>query len=110
MNVLRSGTTEDKLIFVSLLVTFSGILLGAALREPGSYGFTAILVILILIAGTYTTRSSRLTWLLIFGATAGILELWADWIHVASLGSLVYTDYFGFKLLESPSYMPIDGV
>jgi hypothetical protein len=100
-------TTEDKLILVSFLVTFSGILLGAILRGPGSYGFTAILVILILLAGTYTTRSSRLAWLLVFGATAGVLELWADWIHVASLGSLVYTDYFGFKLLESPSYMPI---
>ena len=89
------------------MVTFSGILLGAILREPKSYGFTAIVVIVILIAGTYIIRSPRLSWLLVFGATAGVLELWADWIHVASLHSLVYTDYFGFKLLESPAYMPI---
>ena len=107
MKFLRSITAEDKLILISLLVTFGGIILGAILREPRLYGITAIIVILIIIAGTYLTRSPRLSWLLLFGATAGVLELWADWIHVASLKSLVYTDYFGFKLLESPSYMPV---
>lgn len=107
MKFLRSITAEDKLVIISILITFGGIILGAILREPRSYGFTTILVIVILIVGTYTTRSPRLSWLLVFGATAGVLELWADWIHVASLHSLVYTDYFGFKLLESPSYMPI---
>jgi hypothetical protein len=107
MKHLRSLPAEDKLIAVSLLVTFSGILLGAILREPRAYGVTAITVIVILIAGMYSLKSQRLAWLLVFGATAGVLELWADWIHVVSLHSLVYTDYFGFKLLESPSYMPI---
>jgi Domain of unknown function (DUF6989) len=107
MKSLPSITAEDKLIMASLLCTFGGIILGALLREPRAYGITAILVILILIVGTYLTRSPRLSWLLVFGFTAGVLELWADWIHVASLHSLVYTDYFGLKLLESPSYMPI---
>lgn len=107
MKFSRSITAEDKLILISLLVTFGGIILGAILREPRLYGITAIIVILTIIAGTYLTRSPRLSWLLLFGVTAGVLELWADWIHVASLKSLVYTDYFGFKLLESPSYMPI---
>ena len=107
MKFLPSITAEDKLILTSLLLTFGGITIGAALREPRSYGITAILVILLLIAGTSIIKSPQLSWLLVFGITAGILELWSDWIHVASLHSLVYTDYFGFKLLESPSYMPI---
>ena len=42
-----------------------------------------------------------------FGLVAGVLELWADWVHVVYFHSLVYTDYFGFHLLASPSYMPI---
>lgn len=107
MKVLRSFTVEDKLILASLILTFGGIILGAILREPKLYGITSIVVILIIIVGTYLLRSPRLSWLLVFGLTAGVLELWSDWIHVASLHSLVYTDYFGFKLLESPSYMPI---
>jgi hypothetical protein len=36
-----------------------------------------------------------------------VLELWAGWVHVEHLVSLVYTDYFGFRLLSSPSYMPV---
>lgn len=107
MKFLRLLTSEDKLIIASLFFTFGGILLGAILREPRLLGITAIIVILIIIVGTYVTKSSRLSWLLVFGLTAGVLELWSDWINVASLHSLVYTDYFGFKLLESPSYMPI---
>ena len=107
MKILRLMTAEDRLIFVSLLLTFGGILLGAILSEPRLFGITAIIIIIILIAGTYLTRSPRLSWLLVFGLTAGVLELWSDWVHVASLGSLVYTDYFGFKLLESPAYMPV---
>jgi hypothetical protein len=107
MKSLQSFTAEDKLIILSLLITFGGIILGAILRDPRSYGITAIVVIIIIMVGTYRLRSPRLSWLLVFGLTAGVLELWSDWIHVASLHSLVYTDYFGFKLLESPSYMPI---
>jgi hypothetical protein len=44
---------------------------------------------------------------LLFGAVGGVLELWADWVHVTALHSLVYDNYFGFKLFESPSYMPV---
>jgi len=51
--------------------------------------------------------SPRLAWLLLFGLVAGVLELWSDWVHVAYFGSLVYTNYFGFKLLASPLYMPV---
>lgn len=107
MKFLRTLTAEDKLIIVSLVLTFGGIILGAIAGAPGMFGITSMIVITILIAGTYITRSPQLSWLLVFGLTAGVLELWADWVHVASLHSLVYTDYFGFKLLESPSYMPI---
>jgi hypothetical protein len=32
----------------------------------------------------------------------GVLELWADWVDVVYFHSLVYTDYFGFKLLGLP--------
>jgi hypothetical protein len=107
MKFLRSLTAEDKLILASLMLTFGGILLGAMLARPGLFGMTAILVILMLVTGTFIIKSPRLSWLLVFGLTAGILELWADWIHVAALHTLVYTNYFGFKLLESPSYMPV---
>ena len=107
MKFLRSINAEDRLIIVSLMLTFGGIILGAILSEPRLFGITSIIVILTIIAGTYLNRSPRLSWLLVFGITAGVLELWSDWINVASLHSLVYTDYFGFKLLESPAYMPI---
>jgi hypothetical protein len=45
--------------------------------------------------------------LLVFGLVAGVLELWADRVHVVYFHSVLYTDYFGLKLLASPSYMPI---
>jgi hypothetical protein len=40
---------------------------------------------------------------------AGVLDLSTkhDWVHVVYFHSLVYTDYFGFRLLASPSYMPV---
>jgi hypothetical protein len=107
MKLLRSLNSEDRLIIGSLLLTLAGIILGALLAEPRLYGITALAVIGVLIMGYYLTRSPRLAWLLLFGLIAGILELWSDWVHVAQIGSLVYTDYFGFRLLESPAYMPI---
>ncbi len=91
MKTIRSLTAEDQLIIASMLLTFGGIILGAILRQPGLYGITSILVITVMIVGTYIIRSPRLSWLLVFGLTAGVLELWADWIHVASLHTLVYT-------------------
>ena len=100
-------TQEDRLIALSMLLTVAGILLGALLREPNAFGLTALIVITLLIIGWAVSRSVRLGWLLIFGCVAGILELWADWVHVVHFGSLVYTDYFGFRILASPSYMPV---
>ena len=99
--------TEDKLIAGSLLLTMVGVGIAAAMREPRVYGVTTLTVIAVLLVGIIKTRSPRLAWLLPFGLVAGILELWSDWLHVAQIHSLVYTDYFGFQLLESPSYMPI---
>ena len=107
MKLLQALNSEDRLVVASLLLTLGGIILGALLAEPRLYGITTLLVMGVLIAGWYVTRSPRLAWLLLFGLVAGAFELWSDWVHVAQLGSLVYTDYFGFKLLESPSYMPV---
>ena len=109
MKFLRSITAEDKLILTSLMLTFGGIILGAVLREPRMYGFTAIIVILVLIVGTYIIKSSRLSWLLVFGMTAGVLELWSDWIHVASLHSLVYTDTLALNCWNRHPICRLDG-
>jgi len=84
-----------------------GVILGALLAEPRSLGVTALVVISILIIGWHMTQNLRLAWLLLFGLVAGVLEFWADWVHVRYFGSLVYTDYFGWQLLASPVYMPI---
>jgi hypothetical protein len=90
-----------------MVLTLGGSTLGAWLAEPGYFGITALVIISLLITGWRVTQSPCLAWLLLFGLVAGVLELWADWLHVTYLGSLVYTDYFGFRLLASPSYMPI---
>jgi hypothetical protein len=86
-------SSEDRLIGLSIVITFSGIMLAALLGNPGIIGTTAVVVILLLLIGWLRGRSDRLAWLLIDGLIAGILELWADWVHVTQLGSLVYTDY-----------------
>lgn len=98
---------EDRLIIISMVITIAGVMLGAVLEEPRIFGINAFLVIGLLIAAWRVTDSPRLGWLLVFGAVAGVLELWSDWLHVEHFGSLVYTDYFGFRLLASPSYMPV---
>ena len=100
-------TADDRLIAASMLLALGGIALGAVLVEPRLFGVTALLVLGLLLAGWRATRSPRLGWLLLFGLVVGVLELWADWVHVAHFGSLVYTDHFGFRLLASPSYMPV---
>ena len=105
--MLGALNSEDRVILGSLVLSFGGILFAAELASPRLIGITAFAVVGVLIAGWYVTRGSRLAWLLLFGVVAGVLELWADWIHVTYFGSLVYTDYFGFQLLASPSYMPI---
>jgi hypothetical protein len=105
MKFLHFLNLEDRLVIGSMVLTMSGIILGAILAEPRLYGITTLVVISLLIGGWYTTRSTRLCWLLLFGLVAGVLELWSDWLHVERLSTLVYTDYFGFRILASPSYM-----
>jgi hypothetical protein len=100
-------STEDRWIAGSMVVTLGGIVAGASRHEPRLFGITALCVIGLLLLGWKITRSPRLGWLLPFGLVAGILELWADWVHVVYFQSLVYIDYFGFRLLASPSYMPL---
>ncbi len=100
-------STADRVVAVSMVFTLGGVVLGAALGNPTVFGFNALLVIGILLVGWYMTRDRRLGWLLVFGVVVGIAELWADWLHVTYLHSLTYVDYFGFKVLASPSYMPI---
>ncbi len=99
--------TQDRLVVGSLVLTVGGTALAALAKAPALYGLTALIVIGILLGGAYVTRGQRLTWLLVFGLVAGVLELWSDWLHVEHLGTLTYTDYFGGRLLASPLYMPV---
>jgi uncharacterized protein DUF6989 len=99
--------TEDRWIAGSMALTLVGTIIGGARAEPRAFGVTALAVVGLLLIGWRVTRSPRLEWLLLFGLVAGVLELWADWVHVVHFQSLVYTDYFGFQLLASPSYMPL---
>ena len=107
MKLLSVLNTEDRIIIGSIALSLVGVGLGALLANPKALGITTLIVITIMLVGWYMTQSHRLGWLLIFGLVAGAIELLADWIHVEYFGSLVYTDYFGFRLLASPSYMPI---
>ncbi len=45
MALSRRLNIEDRLIIVSLVVTMGGIVLGALLAEPRSFGITALIVI-----------------------------------------------------------------
>jgi hypothetical protein len=107
VKLLSRMTIEDRWVVGSIALTLIGIVLGALLAQPRMFGITALTVIGLLLIVWSFTRSMRLSWLLLFGLVAGVLELWADWVHVVYFHSLVYTDYFGFELLASPSYMPI---
>ncbi len=107
MKLLSLLNREDRIIAVTMVLSLAGVGIGALTANPKAFGITTLIVISILLAGGHMTQSPRLAWLLIFGLVAGVVELLADWIHVKYLGSLVYTDYFGFRILASPSYMPI---
>ena len=97
---------EDRWIIASLLLSFIGVVSAALLKDPRPIGISVFVIVPLLILAWQQTRSPRLGWLLIFGAVAGFGELWADWLHVEYFHSLVYLDYFGFKLVASPLYMP----
>jgi hypothetical protein len=66
-------TAEDRWVIVSVALTLSGIILGARL---------ALIVVGLLFVAFSVTHSPRLSWLLLFGLVAGVMELWADWVHV----------------------------
>ena len=107
MPLLSALTSEDRLVIGSMAAALVGVGMGALLAAPHFFGITALAVISLLIIGWRVTRGPRLAWLLLFGLVACILVLWVDWVHVVHFRSLVYTDYFGFRVLASPSYMPI---
>jgi hypothetical protein len=107
MKILRTLNTQDRIIISSMSITLGGVMIGALLARPYVFGISALIAITLLIVGWCITRDLRLAWLLLFGLVAGVMELLSDWLHVEYLNSLVYTDYFGFRLLASPSYMPI---
>src|SRR5262245_25893505 len=98
--------TEDRWIIGSLVLSFIGVVSAALLRDPRPIGFSVFIIITLLIVASTHTRHPCWAWLLVFGAVAGFGDLWADWIHSEYFHSLVYLDYFGFKLLASPLYMP----
>jgi hypothetical protein len=107
MKLWKALSVEDRVVVGSMVLTLGGMSLGAVLAEPRAFGITVLAVLSLLLVSGWVTHSPRLAWLLLFGLVAGVLELWADWVHVVYFGSLVYTDYFGFRLLASPSYMPL---
>jgi Domain of unknown function (DUF6989) len=98
--------SEDRWIIGSMILSFIGVVSAALLKDPRPIGISVFVIVPLLILTWQQTRSPRLAWLLIFGAVAGFGELWADWIHVEYFHLLVYLNYFGFKLLASPLYMP----
>jgi len=92
MKLLTAITTEDRWVIVSMALTLSGVILGALLAEPRAFGVTAIIVIGLLFIARSVTHSPRLSWLLVFGLVAGVMELWADWVHVVYfvVGAVVF--------------------
>lgn len=109
---MRSGSrrvvsADDYLVVVSMALTLGGLILAAVFGAASVIGVTALVVLALLLGGSLIIRGARLVWLLPFGFVAGVLELWADWVHVTALHSLTYTEYFGLRLLASPTYMPL---
>jgi hypothetical protein len=98
--------TEDRWVITTIIFSFTGVASAALLKTPFPIGISVFIIITILFLAWFKTNSPRLGWLLLCGFIAGFGELWSDWIHVEYFRSLVYLDYFGFKILASPSYMP----
>src|SRR5215510_3598133 len=76
MKLLPTITTEDRWVIGSIVLTFVGVILGARLAEPRAFGVTTLIVIGLLFIARSVTHSSRLSWLLVFGLVAGVMELW----------------------------------
>lgn len=107
MTSLKAWSPEDRVITGAVVAILAGTGLAGLLSTPTLFGVTALAAFGLQIGGMIVTRSERLRWLLVYGGVAGILELWPEWLQVQHLHTVVYTDYFGFRLLASPSYMPI---
>ena len=107
MSFMSNLNTEDRVVAGTLILTMLGIMLGAFFAWPQAMGVTCVVVMALLLVALFITKSERFAWLAVFGLVGGVLELWSDWLHVELFKSLVYTDFFGFKLLASPSYMPL---
>jgi hypothetical protein len=90
-----------------MLLTVGGIAIAAWLVTSAIVAVTGVVVIALLLVAWRVTGSARLGWLHLFGIVVGVLELWADWLHVEHLGSLVYDDVAGLRVLASPWYMPV---
>lgn len=105
--LLKAMNREDHVITGSMIATLGGTGLAATFTVSELFGATACAVFALMAAGTLVTRSDRLPWLLVCGGVVGVLQLLGDWLHVTYFHTVVYTDHFGFRLLASPSYMPI---
>jgi hypothetical protein len=70
---LRS-LTEDRCVIGSVVLILSGIILGVLLAEPRAFVITALTVTGLQLILWSVTRSP-LSWLLVLGLVAGVLEL-----------------------------------
>jgi len=103
MKLLSTITTEDRWVIGSIILALGGIALGPLLADPRAFGITALAVIGLLFIARSVKHSPRLSWLLVFGLVAGVLELWADWVHV------VYFHFRAGYLLDIGGHMELAG-
>jgi hypothetical protein len=66
--------TEDRWVIGSVVLILSGIILGVLLAEPRAFGITALTVTGLQLILWSVTRSPLLSWLLVLGLVAGVLE------------------------------------
>jgi hypothetical protein len=67
--------TEDRCVIGSVVLILSGIVLGVLLAEPRAFVITALTVTGLQLILWSVTRSPLLSWLLVLGLVAGVLEL-----------------------------------
>lgn len=103
----RSGDGAAPWVLASVATAVAGSAAASAWAEPAAFAVAAPAAVAVLGVGARATGSDRLAWLLVFGAVFGVLELAVDWYHVAQLGSFVYRDHGGLRVVASPWYMPL---
>ncbi len=96
----------DVFIGLTMVAAVGGVVTAAALRNPLIVGLTVWSILSAQVAYALLARHTLLRWLVVMGVVTGLLELWADWVHVVHVGSIAYEDYFFLRVLASPSYMP----